>query len=106
MHRQAVCIFFIFALCTATAALAPILNRPSLAQVRDTVVVGLFGEPDSLLPGFSSLAVAREVSDTVFVRLTALDADWRPRARVAQEVPARSRPGVWCTLWAQLRVGS
>jgi peptide/nickel transport system substrate-binding protein len=93
MHRQAVCIFFIFALCTATAALAPILNRASLAQVRDTVVVGLFGEPDSLLPGFSSLAVAREVSDTVFVRLTALDADWRPRASVAQEVPTLENGG-------------
>jgi ABC-type oligopeptide transport system substrate-binding subunit len=93
MRTRAVCLLFVFVLLTAATALAPILNRPSLAQVRGTVVVGLFGEPDSLLPGFSSLAVAREVSDTVFVRLTALDADWRPRARVAQEVPTLENGG-------------
>lgn len=67
---------------------------PVSAQPRDTVIVGLVGEPDHIVPGFSRLAVAGHVSGTLFVGLVGLNADWQAYPRVAAEVPTLEN-GQW-----------
>lgn len=86
MHRMAA------VLCSVilAAAWVPIAS----AQPRDTVVVGLIGDPDSIVPGFSRLAVAGHVNAALFVGLVGFNADWQPYARVAQEVPTLEN-GQW-----------
>ncbi len=73
------------------ALLLVLIGQVAAAQTRDTVVVGLVGEPDNVLPGFSRLVVTEYVTSTLFVGLVDLNAEWRPFPRVAQEVPLESR---------------
>jgi hypothetical protein len=40
------------------------IASPISAQPRDTVIVGLVGEPDHIVPGFSRLAVTGYVTST------------------------------------------
>lgn len=67
---------------------------PVSAQPENTVVIGLIGESDSILPGFSRLVVSDWVIGTLFVGLVDLNAEWRPHPRVAQEVPTLEN-GQW-----------
>lgn len=80
----ALCLFAL----AATAA--PIAHT----QTRDTVVVGLIGDPDSLLPGFSRLAVAGQVNVALFVGLIGWNADRQAYPRIAQQVPTLEN-GQW-----------
>jgi peptide/nickel transport system substrate-binding protein len=66
----------------------------AFGQPRDSVIIGLIGEPDHIVPGFSSLAVSGYVSSTLFVGLVGLNADWQLYPRVAREVPTLEN-GQW-----------
>jgi peptide/nickel transport system substrate-binding protein len=72
------------------ATLAPV----ALAQAKDTVIVGLIGDPDNIVPGFSRLAVAGHVRPALFVGLVEWNADWEALPRVAREVPTLEN-GQW-----------
>jgi peptide/nickel transport system substrate-binding protein len=74
--------------------LLAMLRPLASAQPRDTVIIGLIGEPDHIVPGFSHLAVSEYVSATLFVGLVDLNADWQLFPRIAQEVPTLEN-GQW-----------
>jgi peptide/nickel transport system substrate-binding protein len=76
------------------AALGATLTATASAQPRDTVIVGLLGEPDHLGPGFSQLAVAGHVNAALFVGLIGLNADLQAYPRVAAEIPTLEN-GQW-----------
>ncbi|MDR7519699.1 MAG: peptide ABC transporter substrate-binding protein [Armatimonadota bacterium] len=76
------------------ALLLMMVVQPASAQPRDTVIVGLIGEPDHIVPGFSRLAVTGYVTSTLFVGLVDLNADWQLFPRIAQEVPTLEN-GQW-----------
>jgi len=75
-------------------ALMAVLPKGVSAQQRDTVVVGLVGDPDHIVPGFSRLFVSGQVSATLFVVLVEWNADWQAYPRVAREVPTLEN-GQW-----------
>ncbi len=75
-------LFLLAGMALLTTATAPVSGQP-----QDTVIVGLTGEPDSLLPGFSRLFVAAEVSAALFVPLVDWNSDWQLYPRLAAEVP-------------------
>lgn len=83
-----------FSAVACALALAAALTPAVSAQARDTVIVGLIGDPDSLVPGFSRLAVAGHISPALFVGLVELNADWEALPRVAREVPTLEN-GQW-----------
>jgi peptide/nickel transport system substrate-binding protein len=83
---------FLAVLCAA--ALGATLAPSASAQPRDTVIVGLLGEPDHLVPGFSRLAVAGHVNAALFVGLVGLNVDLQAYPRVAAEIPTLEN-GQW-----------
>lgn len=83
-----------FSAVACALALAVALTPAVSAQPRDSVIVGLIGDPDHLVPGFSRLAVASHVSAVLFVGLVGLNADWQAYPRVAREVPTLEN-GQW-----------
>ncbi len=74
--------------------LAAVICPGALAQPRDSVTVGLPSEPDSIIPNFSRLAVAGQVSGILFVGLVGLNSEWHAHPQMAREVPTLEN-GLW-----------
>jgi peptide/nickel transport system substrate-binding protein len=67
---------------------------PAAGQARDTVVVGLLGEPDNIVPGFSNLAISSSISAILFIDLVGINPDWQPYPRLATDIPTLEN-GQW-----------
>ncbi|MGH2372487.1 MAG: peptide ABC transporter substrate-binding protein [bacterium] len=76
------------------ALVATILAPGVLAQSRDTVIVGLLGEPDSVVPAFVRAAVETHVGSTLFVPLVGLNGEGGAIPRLAAQVPTLEN-GLW-----------
>ncbi|HET8679749.1 MAG TPA: ABC transporter substrate-binding protein, partial [bacterium] len=81
---------FVLALALASTILAPGIS----AQTRDTVIVGLLGEPDSVVPAFVRAAVETHVGTTLFVPLVGVNGEGAAIPRLAVQVPTLEN-GLW-----------